>query len=55
MGGFKWSKIKEIIQKEMIISGVLLMIEGINPRVIEDKLYNFFDEEVKSVKSKKAG
>lgn len=45
----------EIIQKEMIISGVLLMIEGINPRVIEDKLYNFFDDEVKSIKAKKAG
>lgn len=52
------SKIKlktrwDIIMKEMIVNGVLLMIEGINPRVIEDKLYNFFDEEVKS--TKKAG
>ena len=44
----------EIIMKEMIISGVLLMIERINPRVIEDKLYNFFDAELKS-KAKKAG
>lgn len=38
----------DIIQKEMILSGVLLMIEGINPRVIADKLYNFYDEEVKA-------
>lgn len=44
----------EIIMKEMIINGVLLMIEGINPRVIEDKLYNFFDDQVKASK-KKAG
>jgi chemotaxis protein MotA len=43
----------EIIMKEMIVGGVLLMIEGINPRVIEDKLYNFFDEQVKA--TKKAG
>ena len=39
-----------IIMKEMIVSGVLLMIEGINPRVIKDKLYNFFDEEIKSTR-----
>lgn len=45
----------EIIMKEMIINGVLLMIEGINPRVIEDKLYNFFDEQTKAIKEKKAG
>lgn len=45
----------EIIMKEMIISGVLLIIEGINPRVIKDKLYNFFDEEVKAAKEEKAG
>ncbi|MBF0106808.1 MAG: flagellar motor protein [Deltaproteobacteria bacterium] len=37
-----------IIMKEMIVSGVLLMIEGINPRVIKEKLYNFFDEEEKA-------
>lgn len=49
------SKIKlknrwKVITKEMIVNGVLLMIEGINPRVIEDKLYNFFDEGVKATK-----
>jgi chemotaxis protein MotA len=44
----------EIIMKEMIVSGVLLIIEGINPRVIKDKLYNFFDEEVKASKEQKA-
>ncbi|OVE82637.1 hypothetical protein BVY03_00430, partial [bacterium K02(2017)] len=37
-----------IIMKEMIVNGVLLMIEGINPRVIRDKLFNFFDDEMKS-------
>lgn len=47
----------EIIMKEMIVSGVLLIIEGINPRVIKDKLYNFFDEQVKATKEgqQKAG
>lgn len=49
------SKIKlknrwKVIMKEMIVNGVLLMIEGINPRVIQDKLYNFFDDEVKATK-----
>jgi chemotaxis protein MotA len=44
----------EIIMKEMIINGVLLMIEGVNPRVIEDKLFNFFDDQVKASKKKSA-
>lgn len=37
-----------IIMNSMIVSGVLLIIEGINPRVIKEKLYNFFDAEVKA-------
>ena len=45
----------EIILNEMIVSGVLLIIEGINPRVIKEKLYNFFDAEVKATREQKAG
>lgn len=44
-----------IIRKEMIVDGVLLMIEGINPRVIKEKLYNFFDEGEKAAQQKEAG
>lgn len=45
----------EIIMNEMIVNGVILIIEGINPRVIKEKLYNFFDHEVKSGGEQKAG
>ena len=44
----------EMIVKEMIISGVLLIIEGINPRVIKDKLLNFLDEETKEANKDEA-
>lgn len=47
-GKIKLKHREEIIMKEMIVSGVLLIIEGINPRVIKDKLYNFLDEEMKA-------
>lgn len=53
-GKVKTKHREEIIIKSMIIDGVLLMIEGINPRVIEDKLYNYFEENVKALKEKKA-
>lgn len=33
---------KTIVVKEMILSGILLIMEGVNPRVIEDKLKGFF-------------
>ena len=55
-GKLKVKHRREIIMKEMIVSGVLLIIEGINPRVIKDKLFNFFDEKIKaSNKEEKAG
>lgn len=54
-GKVKMKHREEIIIKSMIIDGVLLMIEGINPRVIEDKLYNYFEDQVKALKDKKAG
>lgn len=35
---------KRMILKEMVIEGVMLMLEGVNPRVITDKLSVFFGE-----------
>ncbi len=42
---------KSIVIKEMIIEGVLLILEGVNPRVITDKLSVFFSEKVTSGKA----
>lgn len=53
-GKIKVKQRTQIIMNEMIVSGVLLIIEGINPRVIQEKLYNFFDAEVKAAREVKA-
>lgn len=37
---------KEIVIKEMIIEGVVLIIEGVNPMVMKDKLAGFFVTDV---------
>lgn len=53
-GKLKIKHREEIIMKEMIVSGVVLIIEGVNPRVIKDKLFNFFDEQTKSLNKEAA-
>lgn len=53
-GKLKVKHREEIIMKEMIVSGVVLIIEGVNPRVIKDKLFNFFDEQTKSLNKEAA-
>lgn len=37
---------KEMVIKEMLIEGVMLVIEGVNPLVMRDKLQGFFVEKV---------
>lgn len=40
---------KSIVIKEMMIEGVVLVIEGINPMIMRDKLAGFFVEKIKGV------
>ncbi len=43
---------KDIVTKEMIIEGVVLIIEGVNPLVIRDKLEGYLAEKVKENEKK---
>lgn len=40
---------KDIVIKEMIIEGILLVIEGVNPMIMRDKLSGFFVEKPKGM------
>lgn len=42
---------KSMVVKEMILEGVMLIIEGVNPRVIQDKLAIFFGEKAEAAKA----
>ncbi len=42
---------KSMVVKEMILEGVMLIIEGVNPRVIQDKLAIFFGEKDEAAKA----
>lgn len=44
---------KDIVIKEMIIEGIVMVIEGVNPMVIRDKLSGFFVEKAKTVEAEK--
>ncbi|MBI4239278.1 MAG: flagellar motor protein [Deltaproteobacteria bacterium] len=44
---------KDIVIKEMIIEGIVMVIEGVNPMVIRDKLSGFFVEKSKQVEAEK--
>lgn len=53
-GKIKLKQRAEIIFKEMIIEGVISILEGLNPRLIEDKLASFFHTEMEKVQAGKA-
>lgn len=42
---------KEMILKEMMLSGTLAMLEGQNPRLIEGKLASFLDDELQKLRT----
>ncbi len=46
-GKLKLKQRIEIVLKEMILEGVISILEGVNPRLIEDKLRSFFSSETK--------
>ncbi len=45
---------RNMVVKEMILEGILLIIEGVNPRIIQDKLSIFFGERLTAVKDAQA-
>ncbi|MBF0492344.1 MAG: flagellar motor protein [Deltaproteobacteria bacterium] len=45
---------KNMVIKEMILEGVMLIVEGVNPRVIQDKLSIFFGEKTEEAKPQAA-
>lgn len=46
---------KGVVIKEMIVEGVVLVIEGVNPMIMRDKLSSFFVEKLKEVEDAKKG
>ncbi len=44
---------KSIVIKEMIMEGVVLVIEGVNPMIMRDKLAGFFVEKLKELEEAK--
>lgn len=44
---------KNMALKEMILDGVVLIIEGVNPKVMKDKLLCFFAEKIKEAEEPK--
>src|SRR5437879_1020354 len=54
VGKLKFKHRKIMIVKEMMLEGTLGILEGHNPRLIEDRLTSFLDEEYKKLREREA-